>query len=126
LTPNPILKVLSELNGSRVQYLLMGGQACVLYGGAEFSRDTDIAVLLDAENLHLLSEALDRLQAAPIALPPLEWGYLARGHAVHFRCQHPDAAGLRVDVMSVKWSWSDFGISGRFGIMARGYSERQS
>jgi len=26
--------------------------------------------------------------------------YLQRGHAVHFRCHHPDAANLRVDVMS--------------------------
>ena len=58
LTPNPILKVLSELNRSRVRYLLMGGQACVLYGGAEFSRDTDIVILADAENLDRLSAAL--------------------------------------------------------------------
>ena len=26
---------------NHVQYLLMGGQACVLYGAAEFSRDAD-------------------------------------------------------------------------------------
>ncbi|MFM8953330.1 MAG: hypothetical protein ACKOOF_09775 [Planctomycetaceae bacterium] len=37
--------------------LLMGGQACVLYGGAEFSRDTDILAVADADNL-------TRLQAA--------------------------------------------------------------
>jgi len=101
LTPNPILKVLSELNESGVLYLLMGGQACVLYGAAEFSRDTDIAVLADAGNLHQLSVALDRLQAEQIAVPPFQSEYLLRGHAVHFRCRHPDAAGLRVDVMSV-------------------------
>jgi hypothetical protein len=101
LTPNPILKVLSELNESGVLYLLMGGQACVLYGAAEFSRDTDIAVLADAGNLHQLAVALDRLQAEQIAVPPFESEYLLKGHAVHFRCRHPDAAGLRVDVMSV-------------------------
>jgi hypothetical protein len=28
-------------------------------------------------------------------------GYLLRGHAIHFRCRHPEAAGMRVDVMSV-------------------------
>lgn len=27
--------------------MLMGGQACVFYGGAEFSRDTDFAILAD-------------------------------------------------------------------------------
>jgi len=51
LTRNPILKVLSTLCSHEVRYLLMGGQACVLYGGAEFSRHTDVAVLADAENL---------------------------------------------------------------------------
>jgi hypothetical protein len=30
---------------------LMGDQACVFYGAAEFSRDTDIAVLSETENL---------------------------------------------------------------------------
>jgi len=40
------------------------------------------------------------LQAAVIAVPPLSLDHLLRGHAVHFRCQHPEAAGLRVDVMA--------------------------
>ncbi len=101
LTPNPILKVLSELNQSDVLYLLMGGQACVLYGAAEFSRDTDIAVLSEADNLRRLAIALDRLRAEPIAVPPFEAKYLLRGHAVHFRCRQSEAAGVRVDVMSV-------------------------
>jgi hypothetical protein len=41
------------------------------------------------------------LQAEPIAVPPFEVDYLLRGHAVHFRCRHPDAARIRIDVMSV-------------------------
>jgi hypothetical protein len=85
LTPNPILKVLSELSQGGVLYLLMGGQACVLYGAAEFSRDADIAVLSEPDNLRQLAAALDRLQAEPIAVPPFEAKYLLRGHAVHFR-----------------------------------------
>ena len=55
MTPNPILRVLSILGSHRVRYLLMGGQACVLYGAAEFSRDTDIAVLAEPDNLDRLS-----------------------------------------------------------------------
>jgi hypothetical protein len=35
----------------------MGGQACVFYGGAEFSRDTDLAILADPENLKRLQQA---------------------------------------------------------------------
>ncbi|HUT08953.1 MAG TPA: hypothetical protein VMY42_00510 [Thermoguttaceae bacterium] len=101
MTPNPILKVLSTLGLHRVRYLLMGGQACVLYGAAEFSRDTDIAIAADPENLGRLSRALAALQADCIAVPALDAGYLARGHAVHFRCRHPEAHRIRIDVMSV-------------------------
>ena len=32
----------------------MGGQACVFYGAAEFSRDTDLAILAEADNLDRL------------------------------------------------------------------------
>ncbi len=83
-----------------VNCLLMGGQACVLYGGAEFSRDTDLVVLCDDANLECLQAALDDLQADVIAVPPFEKRYLDMGLAVHFRCQHPDALRMRVDVMS--------------------------
>jgi len=79
----------------------MGGQACILYGAAEFSRDSDFLVLADEENLDLLRSVLKELQAGVIAVPPFEAQYLKKGHAVHFRCQHPDVAGLRIDVMSV-------------------------
>jgi len=101
LTPNPIFKVLSTLGSHRVRYLLIGGQACVLYGAAEFSRDTDVAVLAKPENLDRLSVALKSLQADRIAVPPFDAKYLVRGHAIHFRCQHPDAPGMRIDVISV-------------------------
>ncbi|MBN9692458.1 MAG: hypothetical protein J0M24_19590 [Verrucomicrobia bacterium] len=72
----------------------------MFYGAAEFSRDTDFAILADAANLERLDAALRELQASVIAVPPLALTFLQRGHAVHFRCQHPEAAGLRVDVMS--------------------------
>ena len=79
---------------------MMGGQACVLYGAAEFSRDVDFAIFADAENLDRLRLALDELQASVIAVPPFEAKYLEMGLAVHFRCQHPEASKLRIDVMS--------------------------
>jgi hypothetical protein len=78
----------------------MGGQACVLYGGVEFSRDTDLIVLADTANLSRLRQALAQLEAEPNAVPPFEQHYLNMGLAVHFRCRHPEAAGLRIDVMS--------------------------
>lgn len=65
--------------------LLMGGQACVFYGAAEFSRDADFAILASAANLARLRAAMDDLKAHVIAVPPFEARYLRRGHAVHFR-----------------------------------------
>jgi hypothetical protein len=100
LIPNPIRKVLSSMRAHRVRALLMGGQACVFYGAAEFSRDTDLAIVADAPNLARLRRAMDDLQAEVIAVPACELKYLRRGHAVHFRCQHPEALRMRVDLMS--------------------------
>jgi len=100
LIPNPIRKVLSSMRAHRVRALLMGGQACVFYGAAEFSRDMDLAVLAEAANLACLRRALDDLQAEVIAVPSFELQYLRRGHAIHFRCRHPHALRMRVDVMS--------------------------
>jgi hypothetical protein len=88
------------MRAHRVRALLMGGQACVFYGAAEFSRDTDFAILANATNLARLRKALAELRAEPIAVPPFELKYLRRGHALHFRCQHPGALRMCVDVMS--------------------------
>ena len=100
MIPNPIRKVLSSMRKHRVRALLMGGQACVFYGAAEFSRNTDLAIVADAANLARLRRALDDLRAEVIAAPPFELKYLRRGHAIHFRCQHPEALRMRVDVMA--------------------------
>ena len=78
----------------------MGGQACVLYGAAEFSRDLDLALLPDPANLDRLEGALAELEAAVIAVPPLSLQVLDEGLAVHFRCKHPEVEGLRIDVMT--------------------------
>ncbi len=100
MNPNPIHKVLSSMREHRVRALLMGGQACVFYGAAEFSRDVDFAIIADAANLGRLRKALRALQAEPIAIPEFSLKHLRRGHAIHFRCQHPEAPRLRVDVMA--------------------------
>lgn len=100
MTPNLIIKVLSTLRKSDVRFLLMGGQACVLYGAAQFSRDMDIHLLASEKNFSRLRDALRELDAEVIAVPPFEEEYLARGHAVHFRCRSPEAEDMRLDVMS--------------------------
>ncbi len=79
MIPNPIRKVLFAIQAYEVRVLLMGGQACVLYGAAQFSRDVDLAILADAHNLERLSAALEALQAEPIAVPPPDSSIDRRG-----------------------------------------------
>lgn len=100
MTPNPILKVLSTFSKFKVKSLLIGGQAAIIYGAAEFSRDSDFVILCSPENIENLKKALKALKAENIYVPPLEIGYLQRGHACHFRCKARDTYGLRVDIIS--------------------------
>src|SRR6476646_9725472 len=88
------------MRAHRVRCLLMGGQACVLYGAAEFSRDTDLALLATPENLGRLRAAMDELGASVIAVPPFDLTFLERGHAVHFGYGQKGVGRVRVDVMS--------------------------
>ena len=67
----------------------MGGQACILYGGAEFSRDIDFAVLASEENLSQLKACLDELEAEVIAVPPFAKAYLERGTRFTFAAVCP-------------------------------------
>jgi hypothetical protein len=78
----------------------MGGQACILYGAAEFSRDVDFAVLASEKNLQSLRAALAEMRAQPVFFPSLTREVLLRGHACHFRVWTPEVDGLRIDVMS--------------------------
>lgn len=79
----------------------MGGQACILYGAAEFSRDVDLAVDPSQESLELLREALDGIPAEPVFVPPLSSRVLGLGHACHFRSKAPEDHRLRIDILSV-------------------------
>ncbi len=104
MIPIQILRVLSTIQQYDVPALLMGGQACVLYGAAEYSRDLDLAVLATDDAIPRLSSALRSLRATVIAVPPFDVEYLRRGHAVHFSVPAEDtgatASPLRVDIMS--------------------------
>jgi len=92
----------------QVLALLMGGQACVFYGAAQFSKDIDFTILANEENSVRLHAALAELQAEGIAIPRFGLCVLERGHAVHFRCRAPGVEGLRVDVMAKPRGLADF------------------
>ncbi len=108
MIPTPILIVLSTFRKHGVQALLMGGQACVFYGAAQVSKDIDLALLAEADNIERLRRALAELAAERIAVPPFDPALFDRGHAIHFRCQAPGVEGLRVDVMSKLRLLADF------------------
>jgi len=110
VNPSPIPRVLSTFRRHRVRALLMGGQACILYGAAEFSRDIDLAVAVSAENLSRLRAALRALEAEPVFFPSLTASSLRKGHACHFRCLAPGLHRLRVDLMSRMRGVSTFSI----------------
>ena len=98
--PTQILRVLSTIQTFDVRALLMGGQACVLYGAVEYSRDLDLAVLATPDALPALRAALESLRATVIAVPAFDVQYLDRGHAVHFSIPDGSQSPLRVDIMS--------------------------
>lgn len=78
----------------------MGGQACILYGAAEFTRDVDLAIAVSQGNLTRLRQALDDLKAEQVYFPSLSAEVLRRGHACHFRSLLPGLHRLRIDVMT--------------------------
>ena len=97
---SPIHRVLFTFRRHRVRALLMGGQACVLYGAAEFTRDSDFLVSVDEANLARLRAALTELEARRVYVPDLDAGALLRGHACHFRCGARGVEDWRIDLMA--------------------------
>lgn len=74
-----------SLEAHGVRYLLISGQASVLYGAATFSEDVDLWIAPSSSNLRALIEALREVKATVYKLtPPLQLGYLKRGHGFHF------------------------------------------
>lgn len=74
-----------SLEANRVGYLLISGQASVLYGAATFSEDIDLWIEPSAENVARFHSTLHELGAHYYKLtPPLEPGYLEAGHGFHF------------------------------------------
>jgi len=99
MTPSPIPRVLFIFRKHNIRALLIGGQAAILYGGAEFSRDIDFAVAVSSRNLHKVRKALDELGAEQIFFPSLSAKALRKGHACHFRCRDTKAFRLRIDII---------------------------
>jgi hypothetical protein len=74
-----------SLEARGVRYLLISGQASVLYGAATFSEDIDLWVAPTKANLQRLLTSLADVGAAVYKLtPPLTARHAGRGHGFHF------------------------------------------
>lgn len=107
---SPIPRVLSTFSKHQVKALLIGGQACIIYGGAEFSRDLDFSLLVTIKNIENLKNALEELGAEQIFLPDLSEEVLLRGHACHFRFPKGDPKGIRIDILGKMRGMDDFSL----------------
>ncbi len=93
-----------------VDFLLISGQATVLYGASTFSEDIDLWVRPTAGNLDRLRRALRALHARAYKLtPPLTLGHARKGHGFHFVL--PSASGpVFLDVMGRPPRVTSYGV----------------
>lgn len=86
----------------KVQYLLISGQAAILYGAATFSEDIDIWLRPSTDNANRFVNALRACGARYYKItPPLASLYLLKGHGFHFLIPSVGKSDLFLDVMGV-------------------------
>jgi hypothetical protein len=89
-----------NLEREAVRYILISGQASILYGAAMFSEDVDLWIEPTEENIRRFARALHRSRAVAHKLtPPLEEKIFRRGHGFHFRVPSRSAPEWYLDVM---------------------------
>ena len=96
-----IARFFQSLDQHRVRYLLISGQATVLYGAATFSEDIDLWLDPAAENADRFRSALAAAGGCYYKLtPPLEPAFLDAGHGFHFTLGNTSAEAVFLDVMA--------------------------
>jgi len=87
-----------SLEANRVEYLLISGQAAVLYGAAVFSEDIDLRINPSEESLSRVLLALRQNEARYYKhTPELTLANVSRGHGFHYLL--PGQGGTYLDVM---------------------------
>jgi len=80
-----IASFFQHLEAASARYLLISGQATILYGAASFSEDVDLWVDPDRNNLEAFLGVLRQSRARYYKLtPPLTEAHARRGHGFHF------------------------------------------
>lgn len=89
-----------NLEREGVEFLLISGQAAVLYGAATFSEDFDLWVRPTAANLAALKAALGLTGARVYKLTPaLSLAHVRKGHGFHFTLPDDEGGTAFLDVM---------------------------
>src|ERR1017187_9455009 len=95
-----IANFFQSLDRNGVEYLLISGQATVLYGAATFSEDIDLWINPTEKNRDCFLLALRDCRACYYKLtPPLTIEHLQRGHGFHFILPGDDEDEIFLDVM---------------------------
>src|SRR6266481_6114811 len=104
-----IARFFHDLKVREVDYLLISGQATVLYGAATFSEDLDLWVRPSTPNVKAFLGVLSELGAKYYKLtPPFEFNYLEAGHGFHFVFPGEPGEDVFLDVMAKPPRVADF------------------
>jgi hypothetical protein len=101
-------RVLSALNQSGVRYLVVGGVAVVLHGFLRTTRDLDLVIQLEADNVRRALQALKGLGFQPVVPVPMEAfadpeireSWIRDKNLIVFSLWHPDRPGFQIDVFA--------------------------
>jgi hypothetical protein len=97
-----IANFFQSLNSSAVDYLLISGQATVLYGASTFSEDIDIWINPTPGNCEKFLSVLRSIKARYYKLTPaLTVANLQRGHGFHFLFSDDAGNEVFLDIMGV-------------------------
>jgi hypothetical protein len=96
-----IASFFQRLESAKVAYLLISGQATILYGAATFSEDVDLWIMPSPDNIERFVGVLRSVSATYYKLtPPFDREYALRGHGFHFVLRDDDGRGeVYLDVM---------------------------
>ncbi len=61
-----IKRICKELNINQIPYIIIGGQAVLLYGEPQLTRDIDITLGINTDRLHDILQITKKLQLQPL------------------------------------------------------------
>ena len=103
-----IERVLSALNAAGVRYLVVGGVAVVLHGFLRTTKDLDLVLQLDPDNVLRGLQAFRSLGFQPVVPVPLESfadpaireSWIRDKNLLVFSLWHPDRHGFQIDLFA--------------------------